>query len=314
MNAVIAAQLTILGRTEKENGNGFKSSAYFKAAKAISALTTQVVSGKEAQKLPGIGASIAKKVQEILDTRQLQRNVDDSKDEKRAAISFLTSVHGIGPVRAAELYGELKITCMKELASHQDVLNNQQIIGIKHYKDFKMKIPRAEMDLLVNILETHRDKVDKDLIITPCGSYRREKPESGDIDVLITTSNWKTGEDRPASMDEYIKRLVKYNFLSDELAYGERKYMGVCCLKPSETPHRRIDIRFIPFDSYFCGILYFTGSDVFNIRFRQNALDLGYTLNEYALTSLATGEQEDITCEEDVFDALSMRYVLPKNR
>ena len=32
--------------------------------------------------------------------------------------------------------------------------------------------------------------------------------------------------------------------------------------------HRRIDIRFIPSDEYPCGILYFTGSDAFNIHMR----------------------------------------------
>ena len=39
--------------------------------------------------------------------------------------------------------------------------------------------------------------------------------------------------------------------------------------------HRRIDIRLIPIDQYYCGTLYFTGSDMFNKQMRQHALDKG---------------------------------------
>lgn len=41
--------------------------------------------------------------------------------------------------------------------------------------------------------------------------------------------------------------------------------------------------RLIPNDQYYCGILYFTGSDEFNRRMRQHALDNGFTINEYSI-------------------------------
>ena len=41
--------------------------------------------------------------------------------------------------------------------------------------------------------------------------------------------------------------------------------------------------RLIPNDQYYCGILYFTGSDEFNRRMRQHALDYGFTINEYSI-------------------------------
>lgn len=54
--------------------------------------------------------------------------------------------------------------------------------------------------------------------------------------------------------------------------------------------HRRIDIRLIPFDQYFFGILYFTGSDEFNRQMRSHALEKGFTLNEYCIRPVgATG-------------------------
>ena len=41
--------------------------------------------------------------------------------------------------------------------------------------------------------------------------------------------------------------------------------------------------RLIPHDQFFCGILYFTGSDEFNRRMRQHALEKGFTINEYSI-------------------------------
>ena len=37
----------------------------------------------------------------------------------------------------------------------------------------------------------------------------------------------------------------------------------------------------IPADQHYCGMLYFTGSDMFNKDMRQKALDASFTLNEY---------------------------------
>lgn len=322
MNSLIVKELTTLGHTEKEAGNKYKSLAYLKAAKNIGDLKEDVKSGEEAKKLPGIGDSIAKKIDEIIQTKKLQRNLDDNKDEKRQALKFLTSVHGIGDVRALELYMEYNITNSEELKNCEEVLNSQQIIGMKYYEELKLKIPRSEMEQIISVLTAYRDIIDKDIILTACGSYRRGKMESGDIDILLTRKDWKTGEERPKSMDKFIQKLVKIKFLTDELGYGEKKYMGVCCLtrkllgiEKGTFIHRRIDIRFIPYDSYYFGLLYFTGSGEFNVRMRQHALDKGYTLNEYRICKVKKQqEQVKIESEKDIFTAIGMEYVSPKNR
>lgn len=44
--------------------------------------------------------------------------------------------------------------------------------------------------------------------------------------------------------------------------------------------------RLIPKDQYYCGVLYFTGSDIFNKNMRTHALDKGFTLNEYTIRPL----------------------------
>ena len=51
---------------------------------------------------------------------------------------------------------------------------------------------------------------------------------------------------------------------------------------------RRLDIRLTPHDQYYCSILYFTGSDLFNKNMRAHALQNGFTLNEYTLRPLGS--------------------------
>lgn len=51
--------------------------------------------------------------------------------------------------------------------------------------------------------------------------------------------------------------------------------------------------RLIPKDQYYCGVLYFTGSDIFNKNMRAHALEKGFTLNEYTIRPLGvTGESQ----------------------
>ena len=41
--------------------------------------------------------------------------------------------------------------------------------------------------------------------------------------------------------------------------------------------------RLIPYDQYYSGILYFTGSDLFNQQMRTQANEKGFTINEYSI-------------------------------
>ena len=87
--------------------------------------------------------------------------------------------------------------------------------------------------------------------------------------------------------------------------------MGIFKLK--NNPYRRIDIRYVAYDSFYSAILYFTGSKDFNKKMRQLAVNMGYTLNEYGLYD-ETNKQILIHSEKNIFDALSMEYITPDKR
>lgn len=210
--------------------------------------------------------------------------------------------------------------------------NYDQLVGIKHFKDMAIKIPRAEiikMEKYLNIIVKH---INPDLIITCCGSYRRGRDRSGDMDCLLTHTKLKTAEDidnfqaaRGSIISVLVKVLTDKGFLTDHLSEGPKKYMGLCKLpnRPEYTIHRRIDIKMFPYNSYATGILYFTGSKNLNKEMRTKALGMGMTLNEYGLYKLeyckekrkkVAGEQISTPTEEDVFKVLKMKYLSPTER
>ena len=107
----------------------------------------------------------------------------------------------------------------------------------------------------------------------------------------------------------------------EELALGDKKFMGLANMAKGKevakpTPCRRVDIMITSEKEYPFAILYFTGSANFNPKMRQIALDKGFSLNEYSLTHLNSGEDLDriFHSEKEIFEFLGMEYVDPENR
>lgn len=79
--------------------------------------------------------------------------------------------------------------------------------------------------------------------------------------------------------------------MDKEASFGFGCSSAQLFLFPNCTFH--ISQRLIPKDQYYCGVLYFTGSDIFNKNMRTHALEKGFTLNEYTIRPLGvTGESQ----------------------
>jgi DNA polymerase/3'-5' exonuclease PolX len=201
-------------------------------------------------------------------------------------------------------------------------LNSHQLLGIKYFHDMSQKIPREEVQKGERILKAAAKHMNKDIVLTLCGSYRRGRAKSGDVDCLITHPDIKTMEDLETNpvnvLAKFVELLTNLDFLVDHLTdFGRSKYMGFCIIKQAgkkTNTARRIDIRFIPFDSYGASILYFTGSKTFNTQMRTHALSKGYSLNEYGLKRLADNVLIACKTEEEVFEILKYPYKKPEER
>jgi hypothetical protein len=83
--------------------------------------------------------------------------------------------------------------------------------------------------------------------VVVAGSYRRGKPESADIDMLIFPP---TGVEKTTILPRLVDDLAAVGLFTDHLALptedpnAERaSYMGVCKLPGESQLHRRIDIK-----------------------------------------------------------------------
>uniref|UniRef100_A0A671SAN6 DNA polymerase beta n=1 Tax=Sinocyclocheilus anshuiensis TaxID=1608454 RepID=A0A671SAN6_9TELE len=261
-----------------------KYNAYRKAASVIAKYPQKIKSGAEAKKLDGVGGKIAEKINEFLTTGKLRKLEKIRSDDTSSSINFLTRVTGIGPAAARKFYDE-GVRNLEDLKKIEHKLNHHQQIGL---------------------------------------NYRRGAESSGDIDILLTHPDFTSqSEKQPKLLHAVVDHLESIGFITDTLSKGDTKFMGVCRLKKKEEDEeeyfpRRIDIRLIPKDQYYCGVLYFTGSDIFNKNMRTRALEKGFTLNEYTIRPLGVtgvaGEPLLVDSEKDIFDYIQWKYREPKER
>lgn len=110
--------------------NIHKYNAYRKAVSVLASHNKRIKSGDEAKKLNGIGDKISQKIDEFLQTGKLRKLENIQRDETAQAISLLTRVSGIGPVKAADLVN-MGIKTLQDLRLIEDKLNHHQRIGLK---------------------------------------------------------------------------------------------------------------------------------------------------------------------------------------
>jgi DNA polymerase beta len=301
----------------------FRLNNIYRSLSIIKNYPDKIKSGEQLQHIKGIGKGTISRIDEILKTGKLSEIITVNNDYT-IFIDELEKVIGIGRKTAYDLYKKHNIKSVKELKKAHDnnkiKLNDQILLGLKYHNVYKQDIPRKEIMNVDKFLHTNISKIDPELHLIIAGSYRREKLRSNDIDVLITHPDIKTDKQLCSSnnyLHQFVTNLKTNKFIIDDMTNKnyKNKYMGFCKYKVGKSyVIRRIDIRYIPYDSYYTALLYFTGSKDFNKQMRYLAIQLGYTLNEYKLCKLKSKKCIKIKSEKQVFDILDMEYVEPKFR
>jgi NAD-dependent DNA ligase len=333
-----------LSKIVKNKGNKediFKVAAYNKAINELKKYTAlpnsvEITSAQELKKLklPRIGEKIINKFDEFLTTGTLE----EVEKEKNNPVNTFANIYGIGPVKAKELVELKNISTLEELELRQNelqenklpLLNSKQQIGLKYYNDLLKRIPREEIEEFKIVLETNfketlaeNNEAQKNHKFEIVGSYRRNKPESGDIDLIFTSYN-----NNKIVFENFIKKLQSKKILLEILSKGETKSLTIGKLPKATSTSRRIDFLYTPPEEYPFAILYFTGSKEFNTAMRQHALNVDLTLSEHGFYKLLKKsnqtkntkiKQEKVVdvlfkTEKDIFDFLHMEYKEPQDR
>ena len=285
---------------------GFRARAYQKAKESIILYNKPITSVSEIASLRNIGKTIIAKFEYYLEHGTLQI----FEKAKNDPVYMFANIYGIGGKKAKSLVNEHGITTIEQLRENQQLLNNVQKIGLKYYEQLLERIPRAEIVAHEEILKTVFDSIDNNTsTFEIVGSYRRGKQTSGDIDVIICDSN-----NSNEVFNEFINSLIEINYVIEILSKGKVKSLAISQLKG--YPARRIDFMFTPKEEFPFAILYFTGSKEFNTVMRQQALNMGYSMNEHGFTDLKTKKKLNfnLSTEKDVFKFLNIEYKHPTER
>jgi DNA polymerase/3'-5' exonuclease PolX len=301
-----------LERSSKKPGASFAARNYKLALEKL-ALVESISSAEDLKTLRGKskdGGSIYQRAIQILETGTCDV-LEEARTDKEiwAAYDVFLEIHGIGPSMAYELAADGYRTIedlKKAVADGKLTLNKTQTIGLTYYDSIQARIPRVEMVEHEKVLKEVATKAGCPLTDI-VGSYRRGRPDSGDIDMLLCSTDSKM-------LDAMVKTLTEGHYIREKLALGAHKFMGICRL--GKLPFRRLDILLTPPEEYGYALLYFTGSQRFNILVRQHALTLGYTLNEHRLAPVNSRAKPVplLRTEAEILAFLGVRFVNPQDR
>lgn len=318
-------------KSSKENY--YKLLVIKKTIEIIAKFSKTIKTGVDLINIKGIGPKTIIRIDEIINTGKLSEIINNTN--QISAIKELSEIYGIGPHKASEFYTQYEITNLKQLIEAEKkgkiVLSNQMKLGIKYKDILKTKIPRlliAHLDIFIHDILY---KLDKNFISVICGSYRRCKDFSSDVDILITNKNLKFKNDTGKYLKQVLNKLSKY-FIVDSLTTSfNTHFQGFASFKlipnlPTDFDKTifnvnlnviRLDIIMVPIQYFYSALLHFTGSVDFNQKLRLHAKSLGYKLSEYGLSNIEKSKKKisfSINSEKDIFTALLLKFIPPEIR
>jgi DNA polymerase (family 10) len=291
----------------------FKPRAYEKAALSIEGLEEDVEEVyrkkgvKGLKQIPGIGASIAEKIQEYITTGKLQY-YEELTEKVPVDLEGLSAVEGLGPKKIKVLWDKLRIRNIDEL---EKAALEHKISSLPHFKEKSEENILRSIDFakksrgryilgfalpLIRNIEKRLRKVSDVKKVVASGSVRRMKETIGDVDFLVLTENSRKVMDFFVSMPEVIQLIEK----------GKTK--SSVKLKTGMNA----DIRTLPERSFGAALQYFTGNKDHNIALRRIAQDKSWKLNEYGL--FQKEEQIAGRTEEEVYAKLGLAWIPPELR
>jgi DNA polymerase (family 10) len=306
-NADIAAIFEeIADLLEIDGANVFRVRAYHNAARILQELgkdvRTMVQNGEDLTRLPGIGADLAAKIKEIVDTGRCKA-LDDLRKRLPPAIVELLKIPGLGPKRVRALYRELGIQTLEQL---RRAVREHRIQGLPGFGE------KTEMHI-ADALEAHGGgagrytRVAADQYAAPlldylnavpgvdrvviAGSYRRAKETVGDLDILATA--------RPES--PLMQRFVEYDDVAEILSQGPTRASVLL------RGGLQVDFRVVPAESYGAALHYFTGGKAHNIAIRRLGQEKGLKINEYGV--FRGDERIAGDTEDSVFASVGLPFI-----
>src|SRR5215472_10431340 len=297
--------------------------SYEKAAELLYSLHERVEDiakdDKKLKELPGIGEGLAEHIHEILKTGDYSLRKKLLKKYPPTLLDLL-ELQSLGPKRVAFLWSHFKVATVEGLAklAQESKLRDLPGFGEKSEENIlkacgQFKNLGGSGRIQLNVADEEAQKLGAFILeaspaveaVTPAGSLRRGRETVGDVDLLVTM---RPGHDKQEDVDAVSAHILKYPDIEETLAHGENK------VSVRLVNGLQVDVRLLEKKSFGAALMYFTGSKAHNVALRGRALDMGWTLNEYALTTLKGGKVVASKTEEEIYAKLKLPYIEPELR
>ena len=303
---------------ELKGENLFKIRAYRNAARSLLNLEkdlNDIVREGKLTDYPGIGESIGEKISTLVLKGRLPY-YEKLKRSTPSGLLELLQVQGLGPKKIQALYQKLRIHSIDELRKAAEIgkLAKLKGFGAKTEKNIIEAIDRRKtnqrrhlwwdaMKIAAPILSGLKKLKDvKKLEIA--GSVRRRLETIGDLDFLV-------GSDNPRPI---AKWFTTQPFVAKILSQGETKSSII------SRDGLQMDLRIVPVEQFAFALCYFTGSKEHNIKIREKAIKLGWSMSEHGMEVIKRGSKKPFAkskmpkTEEEIYRLFSLAYIPPELR
>lgn len=302
----------------------FKPRAYERVGQALEVLEEPLADVyargglKVIEDIPGVGESIAKKIEELLKTGRL-RYYEELRRKTPVDIEALTAIEGVGPKTIKLLWQKLHIRSVHDLERAAKagklrklpgfgVKTEQKILkGIAFQRQRGGRFLLGEALPLGKTIEERLRKLSGVEQVALAGSLLRRKETIGDADILVVSRKPEIVMDFFVSMPEVMH------------VYGKGETKSMVRLRNGMD----VDLRIVSPESFGAALNYFTGSKEHNVALRQLAIKKGWKLNEYGLYRKSKSQNpksknvwEVIAgkTEEELYKKLGLAFIVPEMR
>ena len=311
-NAEVARVLAeIADLLELTGGNAFKVRAYRRAAQVIDlhpgSISELSREGGLAE-LPGIGAHIAEKIRELVETGECRDHARLAALVPHGVLEMLR-LEGVGPKTVEAVWKQLGI---EDLAGLEEACRSGRVLDAP-----RMGATRARA--ILDAIERHRARAGRMMLhraighaepilarlravpgvraAEVAGSVRRRKETVADLDLLVSAPH----------AGPVVRAFTELSGVSAILAQG-----------PTKASVRlragiQADLRVLPAESFGAALAYFTGSKAHNIALRARAMKRGLKISEYGVFDRA-GRRLGGATEAEVYRAVGLPFIPPELR
>jgi len=290
-----------MSKYRNATGDEYPSRAYDNAAKSLTSIRAldSVIAGVNMPK--GIGKKIREVIIEFVSTGRVNELIELRDNPQVAALEKFEKVMGIGPVNALK-FVDMGYTSLEELRKYPH-LTKQQKIGIDLHDKIMLRVPRATVTQVFDVLRGMILTVDKSSDSIVSGSYRRGASTSGDVDILVR-SDTISAKTIVANVEKTMKDAIIVVSAGDQKAMFLYKLPGGAYIQ--------VDIFVCKSDEYIAHLNYSTGSASHNIKVRKAAIKKGYKLSQHGL--FKGTKKIKLSTERELYDLVGIPYSDPTSR